>query len=55
MEIETAWDTFIEPLTTELRCRAFNEPADRVQIVRSKLEDNAGILGVAHSVFSPDL
>ncbi len=46
-----AWDAFIEPLTTELHYRAFNEPADRVQIVRGKLEDDAGILGSARSVF----
>ncbi len=46
-----AWDAFIDHLTTELHYRAFNEPADRVQIVRGTLDDNAGILGVARSVF----
>jgi len=46
-----AWDAFIGPLTTELHYRAFNEPADRVQIVRGTLGDDAGILGAARSVF----
>jgi len=50
-----AWDLFIEPLKTELHYRAFNEPADRVQIVPNKLGDNSGLLGVAHSVFRSDL
>lgn len=50
--VAAAWDAFIEPLTEELKYRAFNEPADRVQIVRGKLDDNAGILGAACSVFA---
>lgn len=49
--VAAAWDVFISPLTAELRYRAFNEPADRVRIVRGTLGDNAGILGVAHSAF----
>lgn len=47
-----AWDTFFKPLTSELHYRAFNEPADRVQIVQGTLGDNAGILGCAHSAFN---
>ena len=46
-----AWDAFIEPLTSELQFRAFSEPANRVQIVRGKLGDDAGILGAARSAF----
>lgn len=46
-----AWDAFIGPLTTEIHYRAFNEPADRVKIVKGILGDNAGILGAAKSVF----
>ena len=46
-----AWDAFIDHLKTELHYRAFNEPADRVQIVRGTLGDDAGILGSARSVF----
>ena len=44
-----AWDAFIEPMTAEIRERAFSEPVRRAQIVRSELGDNAGILGAARS------
>jgi glucokinase len=47
-----AWDAFIGHVTTELKYRAFNEPADRIQIVRGQLGDNAGILGAAKSAFT---
>lgn len=46
-----AWDAFVDHLNRELKYRAFDEPAERVQIVRGQLGDNAGILGVAHSIF----
>ena len=46
-----SWDAFIDPLTTELKFRAFAEPAERVQIVRGTLGDNAGLLGAARSLF----
>ena len=39
------WDAFIDHVRTELHARAFDEPADRAEIVRSELGDNAGILG----------
>lgn len=45
------WDQFIEHVKKEVRDRSFREPAERVQIVRSKLGDNAGILGAARSAF----
>jgi glucokinase len=44
-------DAFIDHVRTEMHARAFNEPADRAQIVRSVLGDNAGILGAARSAF----
>ncbi|MFN0280187.1 MAG: ROK family protein [Pyrinomonadaceae bacterium] len=47
----SSWDAFIDSLTAELHHRAFKEPAARVQIVRGKLEDDAGILGAARSAF----
>jgi len=47
-----SWDLFIEPLTSEIRKRAFKRPADRVSIVKAKLGDDAGILGVARLAFS---
>ncbi|HMS08846.1 MAG TPA: ROK family protein, partial [Pyrinomonadaceae bacterium] len=47
-----SWDVFIEPLNGEIRKRAFKRPADRVTIVKAKLGDDAGILGVAKLAFS---
>jgi glucokinase len=44
-----SWDAFIDHVRSEVRARAFDEPADRAQIVRSELPDNAGILGAAKS------
>jgi len=44
-----SWDAFIDHVRAEICERAFDEPADRAQIVRSKLGDNAGILGAAKS------
>lgn len=46
-----AWSAFIEPLKVELNYRAFKAPAERVQIVPSKLGDDAGVLGAAWSGF----
>ncbi|MEP6703347.1 MAG: ROK family protein [Acidobacteriota bacterium] len=42
-----AWDFFIDPLNSEVRSRAFRQPADRVRIVRASLGESAGILGAA--------
>lgn len=41
------WDLFAEPMTDEIRKRAFQRPAERVKLVRAALGDDAGILGVA--------
>jgi len=49
--VATGMDAFSGHLRAELNKRAFHEPADRVQIVKGELKDNAGILGVAHSAF----
>lgn len=46
-----AWDAFIEPLTQEVRYRAFREPAERAKLVRTALDDDAGIVGAAKSAF----
>jgi glucokinase len=46
------WDLFIKYVRSEIRSRAFKEPADRVKIVRAELGDDAGILGVAHLAFN---
>jgi len=49
--VATGMDAFSGHLRAELNKRAFHEPADRVQIVKGELKDNAGILGAAHSAF----
>ena len=46
------WDAFSEHLKSEVRRRAFSEPANRAVIMRSELGDNAGILGSARSAFA---
>ncbi|HEV7701057.1 MAG TPA: ROK family protein [Pyrinomonadaceae bacterium] len=46
-----AWDAFVEPLTREVKARAFTESATRAKIVRTALGDDAGILGAARSAF----
>ena len=47
-----AWDLFIGPLSDEILRRSFPEPAERVKLIRAKLGDDAGILGVARLAFS---
>lgn len=49
--VAAGWTSFIEPLRTEIRARAFDAPAKRAVLVRSILGDNAGLLGVARSAF----
>ncbi len=49
--VAAAWDAFIEPLKNEVHRRAFEAPAKSVKIVRTHLDDNAGILGAARSAF----
>ena len=46
-----SWHAFIEPLTAEIRYRAFAEPAATAKLVRTTLDDAAGILGAAKSAF----
>lgn len=47
--VASGWDAFIEPLSKEIKYRAFSEPAERAKVVRSQLGDMAGILGAARS------
>jgi glucokinase len=42
-----AWDLFIGSVSREIVRRSFREPAQRVKLIRAKLGDDAGILGVA--------
>jgi len=45
------WDLFINHVRDQIHGRSFKEPAERVKIVRAKLGDDAGILGVARLAF----
>ncbi len=45
--VAAGWDLFIEPLRSEILRRAFQHPGERVKLMRSKLGDDAGILGAA--------
>jgi glucokinase len=46
------WDLFIHQMREQIYNRAFKEPAERVKILRAKLGDNAGTLGVARLAFN---
>lgn len=45
--LSAAWDAFIDHVRDQIGKRAFHEPAARAKLVRAKLGDDAGILGVA--------
>lgn len=45
--VSAAWDLFIRHARAEIQKRAFREPAEHAKLVRAKLGDDAGILGVA--------
>ena len=45
------WDLFIESTRSEIKKRAFLEPAERARIVRASLGSDAGIVGVAFLAF----
>lgn len=46
------WDLFVRQIREQIDGRAFKEPAERVEILRGKLGDNAGTLGVARLAFN---
>ncbi len=46
------WDLFIDSAESQIAKRAFHHPAQRVRIMRAKLGDDAGILGVAKLAFA---
>jgi glucokinase len=50
--VAAAWELFIGPTREELKKRAFQQPAERVKIVRGTLGDDAGVLGAAKRAFS---
>jgi Transcriptional regulator/sugar kinase len=45
--VSAAWELFIDHTRAEIQKRAFREPAEHAKLVRAKLGDDAGILGVA--------
>ncbi|MEP6945710.1 MAG: ROK family protein [Acidobacteriota bacterium] len=49
--VSAAWEQFIGPVQAEISVRSFRQPAERANIVRAKLGDDAGILGAARSAF----
>lgn len=46
-----SWDLFYPHMRSEITARCYKEPAQRVKITRSKLGDDAGILGGAYLGF----
>jgi glucokinase len=48
-KVSRAWDYFIQSLTETVRKRAMRGPREKVQIVKAKCGDDAGILGAAYS------
>jgi glucokinase len=49
----SGWELFMPPLKDQIRSRAFRASVERANIVRAKLDDDAGILGAAKLGFSP--
>jgi glucokinase len=46
--VAASWDLLMPPALAKMRARAFKAPAARVEVVRAKLEDEAGICGSAY-------
>lgn len=49
--VSAGWNMFIEHTRSEVSERAFREPAERVNIVRASLGEDAGVLGAARVAF----
>ncbi len=45
--VSAGWDLLIHHVQAQIRNRSFREPAERAKLIRAKLGDDAGILGVA--------
>ncbi len=52
--VNGGWDAFAAHTKTEIEIRAYRAAAKRAKLVKGKLDDNAGILGVARSAFLAD-
>ncbi len=49
--VAAGWDLFITSLREQIKVRSYKEPAERAEVVRAKLGDDAGILGIAKMGF----
>lgn len=49
--VAAGWDLLVPHTETEIRKRAFSQPAARAKIVRAELGDDAGIFGAARLAF----
>lgn len=49
--VSAGWDMFIGTVQNEVSKRAFRDPAERANIVRASLGDDAGVLGAARIAF----
>ena len=50
--VSAGWNAFIGPTQEQVTKRAFQQPAERVKIVRGQLGDDAGILGAAKTAIA---
>lgn len=50
--VSDGWDLFIGSVEEQIAKRAFHQPGQRVKLMRAKLGDDAGILGVAKLAFA---
>lgn len=49
--VSNAWDLFLPSLKKELKERARMVPVEKMEFMRAKFEDNAGIIGNAGRAF----
>ena len=49
--VSAGWELFADHVSSEVRKRAFREPAERAKMIRAELGDDAGILGAARTAF----
>jgi len=48
----SGWDLFVPEMVTQIRLRAYREPAEHARIIRAECGDDAGILGAARIAFN---
>jgi glucokinase len=50
--VANGWDLFAPEIERQISARAFQQPAERVKLIRAKLGDDAALVGMASSVFA---